>query len=42
MPWTSGHGNSSGAVLLLIGAIACGVPIRRALRIQPVEALREG
>ena len=29
-------------VLLLVGSIACGVPVRRALRIEPVRALREG
>jgi hypothetical protein len=27
--------------LLLIGLLACGIPVRRALRIQPTEAVRE-
>lgn len=29
------------AVLMVVGAAACAVPVRRALRIQPTEALRE-
>ncbi len=28
------------ALLLLTGVVACGIPLRRALRIQPTEALR--
>jgi ABC-type antimicrobial peptide transport system permease subunit len=28
-------------VLFLAGAVACAVPVRRALRIEPTEALRE-
>jgi hypothetical protein len=32
---------ASGVVLLVVGLFACGVPVRRALRIQPTEALRE-
>jgi ABC-type lipoprotein release transport system permease subunit len=27
--------------LLVIGLLACGIPVRRALRIQPTEAVRE-
>ena len=30
------------ALILIMGLIACGKPVRRALRIQPTEALREG
>ena len=30
------------AVMLIMGLIACGNPVRRALRIQPTEALRDG
>jgi ABC-type antimicrobial peptide transport system permease subunit len=30
------------ATLLVLGLVACGRPIRRALRIQPTEALRDG
>ena len=30
------------ALILMMGLIACGKPVRRALRIQPTEALREG
>jgi hypothetical protein len=29
------------AVLALVGTVACGVPVRRALHIEPAEALRE-
>ncbi|MBW3533868.1 MAG: ABC transporter permease [Gemmatimonadetes bacterium] len=32
---------TSAGVLLLVGLVACGVPVRRALRIEPTEALRE-
>lgn len=32
---------TSAAVLLMVGLVACGVPVRRALRIEPTEALRE-
>lgn len=32
---------TSAAVLLVVGLVACGVPVRRALRIEPTEALRE-
>jgi putative ABC transport system permease protein len=32
---------TAASVLLFVGAIACGVPVRRALRIEPVEALRD-
>lgn len=28
------------AVMLLVGFVACAVPLRRALRIEPTEALR--
>lgn len=28
-------------ILTLVGLVACGVPVRRALRIQPTEALRD-
>jgi putative ABC transport system permease protein len=28
-------------VLMLVGLLACGVPVRRALRIEPTEALRD-
>ena len=30
------------ALILIMGLIACGKPMSRALRIQPTEALREG
>lgn len=30
------------ALMTLVGLVACGVPARRALRIQPTEALKEG
>lgn len=30
------------ASILIVGLIACGKPVKRALRIQPTEALREG
>ena len=30
------------ALILIMGLIACGKPMGRALRIQPTEALREG
>ena len=30
------------ALMMVVGLSACGVPARRALRIQPTEALREG
>jgi ABC-type antimicrobial peptide transport system permease subunit len=30
------------AILLATGLLACGVPARRALRIEPTEALQEG
>jgi predicted lysophospholipase L1 biosynthesis ABC-type transport system permease subunit len=32
---------ASAAVLVLVGVVACGVPVRRALRIEPTEALRD-
>ncbi|MBW3553890.1 MAG: ABC transporter permease [Gemmatimonadetes bacterium] len=32
---------TTAGVLMLVGLAACGVPVRRALRIQPTEALRE-
>jgi ABC-type lipoprotein release transport system permease subunit len=28
--------------LLVLGLLACGRPVRRVLRIQPTEALRDG
>jgi ABC-type antimicrobial peptide transport system permease subunit len=28
------------ALIVLTGVIACGIPLKRALRIQPTEALR--
>jgi ABC-type antimicrobial peptide transport system permease subunit len=28
------------AIMLVVGLTACAVPLRRALRIQPTEALR--
>lgn len=31
---------ATGCVLVLLGLIACGVPVRRALRIEPIEVLR--
>jgi putative ABC transport system permease protein len=31
---------TTAAVLLLVGVLACGVPVRRALRIEPLEAIR--
>jgi ABC-type antimicrobial peptide transport system permease subunit len=27
--------------LMLVGLVACGVPVIRALRIEPIEALRD-
>ncbi|MGH7444556.1 MAG: FtsX-like permease family protein, partial [Longimicrobiales bacterium] len=33
---------ATAVVLVLLGLLACGVPVRRALRIEPAEALREG
>lgn len=41
---SQGAGPIAGIVLimLLMGIIACGYPVRRALRIQPTEALHEG
>jgi ABC-type antimicrobial peptide transport system permease subunit len=30
------------ALMLVVGLLACVVPARRALRIQPTEALKEG
>jgi ABC-type lipoprotein release transport system permease subunit len=33
---------TTAAVLLLVGLLACGVPVRRALSIEPAMALREG
>ena len=32
---------SSVGVLALVGLLACGIPVRRAVRIQPAEALRD-
>lgn len=32
---------ATAAVLMLVGFVACGVPVRRALRIEPTEALKE-
>ncbi len=42
--FTQGPGPIVGitALILIMGLIACGRPMRRALRIQPTEALREG
>ena len=42
--FAQGPGPSMGiaALILIMGLIACGKPVRRALRIQPTEALREG
>ena len=42
--FAQGPGPSIGiaALILIMGLIACGKPVRRALRIQPTEALREG
>jgi ABC-type antimicrobial peptide transport system permease subunit len=31
---------ATAAGVMLVGAIACGVPVRRALRIEPIETLR--
>jgi len=33
---------AAGVALLFLSAIACVVPARRALRIDPMEALRSG
>ncbi len=42
--FTEGPGTILGiaALILIMGLIACGKPVRRALQIQPTEALREG
>ncbi|MDQ3420122.1 MAG: ABC transporter permease [Acidobacteriota bacterium] len=32
---------ASGAILFVVGVLACGVPVRRALRIEPIQALRD-
>ena len=32
---------ATAALLMLVGLLACGVPVRRALRIEPTEALRD-
>ncbi len=32
---------ASGAILIVVGVLACGVPVRRALRIEPIQALRD-
>ena len=31
---------TTAGLLIIVGSLACGVPVRRALRIQPIEALR--
>jgi ABC-type antimicrobial peptide transport system permease subunit len=31
---------ATAVVLLLVGVFACAVPVRRALRIEPLEAIR--
>jgi putative ABC transport system permease protein len=31
---------TTAGVLLLVGVLACGVPVRRALRIEPLDAIR--
>ena len=43
-PFEQGPGPIVGitALIFIMGLIACGRPMRRALRIQPTEALREG
>jgi ABC-type antimicrobial peptide transport system permease subunit len=28
------------AVIVATGVVACGIPVKRALRIQPIEAVR--
>ena len=32
---------TTAVVLMLVGLLACGLPVRRALRIEPTEALRD-
>ena len=39
MPWPMGVVTS--AVMLIVGLLACIEPARRALRIDPTEALKE-
>lgn len=41
--WAQGPGPMVGVVgaMLVMGLSACGLPIRRALRVQPTEALQE-
>jgi hypothetical protein len=39
-PWLAGTIAGSAALVVLVSILACAVPIRRALRIQPTEALR--
>jgi ABC-type antimicrobial peptide transport system permease subunit len=39
-PWLAGTIAGSAVLVVFVSVLACAVPIRRALRIQPTEALR--